>query len=404
MLSGRNILLGITGSIAAYKSVDIARHLMEEGANVKVVMTEAACRFISPFTLETITGKPVLTDLFSDPLSHINLSKETHLLLVAPATANTLNKFACGIADNLLSNIWLAYEGLTLMAPAMNFRMYRNPVVKKSIKELSKLGVLFVGPVSGSLVCGEEGMGRMAEVSEVVEAVISALTPKDLKGHNILVTAGPTIEPIDPIRFISNRSSGKMGFAIARAALRRGADVTLISGPSSLKPPDGVFFISVETASDMEAAVLKNFHKSTSVIMAAAVSDFTPALTEKLKLEKKPGITSINLKSTPDILKKIGKQKGNRILIGFAAETGKDLESARRKLKDKNLDLIVLNDITQKGAGFGVDTNIVTIIDKKGKAIDYPLMKKIEIANIILDKMLELKSQGATEGGEKERL
>jgi phosphopantothenoylcysteine decarboxylase/phosphopantothenate--cysteine ligase len=390
VLKRQNILLGVTGSIAAYKSVELARRLIDEGAQVRVVMTEAACRFISPFTLKTVTGNPVLTDLFEDPLSHINLANEINLLLVAPATANTLNKFACGIADNLLTNIWLTYKGLTLMAPAMNSRMYSNPVVKKNLKELSRLGVVFVGPVSGSLACGEEGVGRMAEVPEIVEAVISALTPKDLKGQKILVTAGPTIEPIDPVRFISNRSSGKMGFAIARAALRRGAKVTLISGPTSLKPPDGLSFIPVKRASEMEAAVLKNLPKATSVIMAAAVSDFTPSKVSKQKLERRNGKISIDLKSTPDILKKISRQKGNRILIGFAAEIGKNVESAKEKLKEKNLDLIVLNDITQEGAGFDVDTNIVTIIDKKGEITDYPLMKKIEVANIILDRIAEM--------------
>jgi len=393
VLKGRNILLGITGSIAAYKSADLARRLIDEGAHVRVVMTEAACRFISPFTLKTLTGNPVLTDLFEDPLSHVNLAKETNLLLVAPATANTINKFACGVADNLLTNIWLAYKGLTLIAPAMNSGMYSNPVVKKNLKELSRVGVVFVGPVSGNLACGEEGVGRMAEISEIVEAAVSLLTPKDLKGQNILVTAGPTIEPIDPVRFISNRSSGKMGFAIARAALRRGARVTLISGPTSLKPPDGLSFIPVERASEMETAVLRNLPKATSVIMAAAVSDFTPSKVSKEKLKRRNGKISIDLKSTPDILKKISKRKGNRVLVGFAVEIGKNVESAKEKLKEKNLDFIVLNDITQKGAGFGVDTNIVTIIDKDGRVTDYPLMKKIEVANMILDRMAQVATQ-----------
>lgn len=392
MLKNQNILLGITGSIAAYKSIDIARRLIEKGAAVNAVMTEAACRFIAPLTIESVIGKPVFTDLFKDPFSHINLPKESHILLIAPATANTINKFACGIADNLLGNIWLTYKGPILIAPAMNYRMYCNPVVKKNLRELSKLGVLFVGPVSGNLACGEEGIGRMADVPDIVEAVISALTPKDLTGHNILVTAGPTREKIDHVRFISNRSSGKMGFAIACAALRRGADVTLISGPSSRKTPEGVSFVSVESAADMEAAVLKNLDKSTSVIMAAAVSDFTPSLKSGLK-SKKTDIKSIELKQTTDILKKIGRRKGRRIHIGFAAETGKEVKSAKKKLRDKNLDLIVLNDVTREGAGFDVDTNIVTIIDKNGKTTDYPLMKKIEVADVILDRMLELKTR-----------
>lgn len=386
MLKGRNILFGITGSIAAYKSVDIVRGLINEGAVVSVVMTESACRFISQLTLETVTGRSVHTDLFAAPLSHINLAKEAHLLLVSPATANTINKFACGIADDLLSNIWLAYDGLTLMTPAMNSKMYNNPIVKENIRKLSKLGVHFIGPASGSLACGDEGIGRMSDASEIIEAVLSALTPKDLVGHNILVTAGPTREPMDPVRFISNRSSGKMGFEIARAASRRGANVTLISGPTSQKPPDGVSFISVVKASEMERAVLENLRKATSVIMAAAVCDFKPSSISRVKL-KKTEVSSLRLKKTSDILKNIGSQKGRRILVGFAAETGKDIESARKKLYDKKLDFIVLNDISQKGAGFDVDTNIITIIDKKGEVTDYPLMKKIEVANIILNRI-----------------
>ncbi len=391
MLKDKNILFGITGSIAAYKSIDIIRRLIEEGATVNVVVTESACRFVPPYTFEIVTGRPVFKDLFADSFSHINLPKEADLLIIAPATANTINKFACGIADNLLTSIYLAYEGITLMAPAMNSRMYGNPIVQKSIKELAGLGVRFAGPAKGALACGEEGLGRMAETSEVVEAAITALTPQDLAGHRILVTAGPTIEPLDPVRFISNRSSGKMGFAIARSALRRGADVTLISGPTSLRPPEGISMIHVESASDMEKAVLNNLGKATSVIMAAAVSDFTPSVINKSKL-RKSDIASLKLKETPDILKRISTQKGKRIFIGFAAETGGNIESAKKKLKDKKLDLIVLNDVSLKGAGFGVDTNIVTIIDKKGGAKEYPLMKKLDVANIILDRLLNLKA------------
>ncbi|MBI5097687.1 MAG: bifunctional phosphopantothenoylcysteine decarboxylase/phosphopantothenate--cysteine ligase CoaBC [Nitrospirae bacterium] len=392
MLDNRNILLGVTGSISAYKAVDIARRLIDEGFSVQAVMTKAACNFITPLTFESLTGKSVLAGLFSNPYSHINLSKESRLLLIAPATANTINKLSCGIADDLLSNLWLTYVGPTLIAPAMNHRMYRHPSVQKSIKELQKSGVKFIGPVSGSLACGEEGEGRMADVATIVEAAISALTQKDLKGQNILVTAGPTIESIDPVRFISNRSSGKMGYAIAKAALRRGAKVTLISGPTSQMPPENVSFVSVEKASEMETAVLRHLPKATAVIMAAAVADFTPAIIDKLKLRKKD-ISAINLKKTSDILKKVGAKKGKRVVIGFAAETGKNIENAKKKLKEKNLDLIVLNDVTQKGAGFGIDTNIVTIIDRKGKITDYPLMKKIEVANVILDRMPGMSSR-----------
>lgn len=390
MLGKKNILLGITGSIAAYKSPDIARRLMEDGANVTAVMTEAACRFIPPYTLETVTGNPVYTDLFEDTLSHIHLPKQADLFVIAPATANTINKLSCGIADNLLSTIWLAYEGKLVIAPAMNCRMYRHPIVQKSIKELSKLGVEFVGPATGSLACGEDGPGRMVEVPEIIEAAISALAEKDLAGRNILVTAGPTQEPIDPVRYISNRSSGKMGYALARAASRRGAEVTLISGPSAQEPPPVKKFIKTETASEMASAVMKHLPKAKTVIMAAAVSDFAPSAPAKAKLDKK-GLNILKLKKNKDILKEIGKKKGKRIVAGFAAETGSNIERAKKKLKEKNLDLIVFNDVTQKGAGFDVDTNIVTIIDKKGRVHEYPQMKKIDVANIILDEIVGLK-------------
>lgn len=388
MLRDRNVLLGVTGSIAAYKSVDLARRLVANQAHVKVVMTEASCRFITPYIFESITGNQVYTDLFKDPFSHINLSKEAHLLIIAPATANTINKFSCGIADNLLSTLWLTYEGPALIAPAMNFRMYSNRVVKKHILELKQAGAQFIGPASGSLACGDEGEGRMVEVEEIVEAALAALSKKDLAGQNILITAGPTAEPIDPVRYISNRSSGKMGYAIARAALRRGADVTLISGPSSLEPPRGVTFIPVERASEMEAEVFKRFKKSTSVIMAAAVSDYSPTDIAKVKIRKKDEM-SLKLKKNADILRELGKKKGGRVLVGFAAESGKDIKSAVAKLKAKNLDLIVLNDISRKDVGFDVDTNEVTLINKKGRIMEYPIMKKIEVAYIILDRMLE---------------
>jgi len=390
VLEGKNILLGITGSIAAYRSIDIARGLKDNGAGVIVVMTEAASRFISPLTFETITSGHVYVDLFEDYLSHINLPKDSHLLIIAPATANTINKLACGVADNLLTTIWLAYKGPVIIAPAMNWRMYENPIVKKNIRELTDLGITFIGPEYGGLACGEEGVGRMAEPEDIIESAMSLLTPKDLLGENILVTAGPTREPLDPIRFISNRSSGKMGFAIARTALRRGANVILISGPTFLKPPKGASFISVESAKEMKEAVLKNFTNSTSVIMAAAVSDFSPASQSKSKIKKVDALT-INLKETPDILKELGRKKGDRLLIGFVAESGRNIENAKDKLKNKNLDLVVLNDITQHGAGFDADTNIVTIINRNGKITDYPMMRKEEVANIILDWMLSLR-------------
>lgn len=392
MLKDRNILLGVTGSIAAYKAVDIARRLKEQGAAVSVVMTEAAGRFITPYTFEAVTGNKVITDLFKDPFSHIELSKNKDLFIIAPATANTINKLSCGIADNLISNLWLTYEGPSLIAPAMNFRMFRSPSVKKHIKELKKNGVTFIGPDSGSLACGEEGPGRMVEVSEIVEAAVSALTVKDLSGQTILVTAGPTVEPIDPVRFISNRSSGKMGYAVAGAAARRGADVTMVSGPTNLPVPSGVKVISVNRASEMEKEVLRHLPKAHTVIMAAAVADFAPLKKAKVK-HSKGDITAIEIKKNNDIIKKVGRHKGRKILVGFAAETGNDVKSAKSKLKEKGLDFIVLNDVTAKGAGFDVDTNVVTIIDKKSIIDEYPIMSKIEVADIILDKLLDLKKE-----------
>lgn len=308
MLGGKNILFGVTGSIAIYKSVDIVRKLAEEGAKVTVVMTDAACRFVSPLTFEAVSQRPVYTNIFGNSFTHISLARESDLLLIAPATANTINKLACGIADNLLNTAWLAYEGPALIAPAMNSRMYRNRIVQKNITELKKMGVMFIGPDSGSLVCGEEGEGRLADTADIVEAVRAVLSRKDLSGHNILVTAGPTREPADPVRFISNRSSGKMGFAIAGAAFRRGAEVTLISGPTALKPPKGISFVPVERAVDMEKAVFKNLPGSTAVIMAAAVSDFAPSVVSRTKMPGTKGI-SVNFIKTPDILLGIGKRK-----------------------------------------------------------------------------------------------
>jgi phosphopantothenoylcysteine decarboxylase/phosphopantothenate--cysteine ligase len=390
VIQGRNILLGITGSIAAYKSADIARRLIDEGAEVHVVMTEAAARFITPYTLEALTGHRVCSDLFQDPYSHINLSKKADLFLLAPVTANTINKLSCGIADNLLSNLWLTFEGPVVMAPAMNERMYRHAIVQNNIKLLQKSGVKFVGPVSGSLACGDEGVGKMAEVSSIVEAAIAVLSPKDLKGYSVLVTAGPTREAIDPVRYISNRSSGKMGYALAQAANRRGAQVRLISGPSSETPPESVALVSVETAAEMEKAVMQFVSGADVLIMSAAVSDFMPSQKSKVKHDKS-NFKSLKLKRTNDILWKVGQQRRTCFLAGFAAETGSTLERTRKKIKEKNLDLIVLNNVSEEGAGFEVDTNIVTIIDKKGNSTDYPIMKKIDVANVILDKIVELK-------------
>lgn len=386
MLSDRNILFGVTGSIAAYKSVEIARRLIEAKAAVRVVMTQAACRFITPYTLEAVTGREVHTGLFEDAFSHINLARDAHLFLVAPVTAHTINRFACGIADDLLSNLWLTYQGPVLMAPAMNSRMYQHAIVQDSIRKLKKMGVRFIGPATGPLACGEEGEGRMTDISSIFDAVVTALTPHDLEGIRVLVTAGPTREPIDAVRYISNRSSGKMGYALARAAVRRGALVTLISGPSAEIPPEGASLQRVETASEMDRAVARAASKADVIIMAAAVADVTPASWSKVKLDKED-IKTLKLMKTNDILSSLSRGKKDRIVVGFAAETGKNLQRAGQKMREKNLDMIVLNNVSQKGAGFDVDTNVITIIDRKGSSQDYPVMKKLDAANIILDRI-----------------
>ncbi|GAB4540496.1 MAG: bifunctional phosphopantothenoylcysteine decarboxylase/phosphopantothenate--cysteine ligase CoaBC [Thermodesulfovibrionia bacterium] len=386
MIKDRRVLIGITGSIAAFKSLDIIRSLLKEGAIIDVVMTDSATLFVSPLTISSFTTRHVFTGLFDDPFTHINLARQTELLLIAPATANTISKLACGIADNLLTNIVLAYNGIKLIAPAMNHRMYENPVIRENIRRLEERGFGFIGPVEGQLACGDEGMGRMAEVDDIVETVITALSPKDLKGQKVLVTAGPTREYIDAVRFISNRSSGRMGYEIARASVRRGADVILISGPSSLTPPPGVKLINVESASQMEDAVFKNLKGVTVVVMASAVCDLMPESRTHKKLDK-DSINILKLKKTNDILKRLSMHKGKRVVVGFSAEYGQRIDRAKEKLKDKGLDLIVFNDISKKGAGFDVETNIVSIIHKDGSVEDLPLMKKTDVADIILDRI-----------------
>jgi phosphopantothenoylcysteine decarboxylase/phosphopantothenate--cysteine ligase len=394
MLAGKNILLGISGSIAAYKSVELVRRLKDEGAKVKVVLTEAACQFVSPLTFESVSRASVDTSLFANPFTHITLSEQSELFIVAPATANTIAKLATGIADNLLTTLWSAYSGPALVAPAMNWRMYENLLAKLHLSTLQKQGITIVGPISGSLACGEENkMGRMADIPDILEHARALLSNKDLSRHKILVTAGPTREPIDPVRFISNRSSGKMGFAIARMALRRGAEVTIVSGPSNEKPPMGAIFIPVETAYEMNKAVMNALGGKTVLIMAAAVADFRPSTVHSGKVSKYD-MQQIHLERTADILASVGKQKTNRlIVVGFAAETDNALRKGKEKLIHKNLDLIVVNDVTLKGAGFDTDTNIVTILQKDGTMTDYPLLKKVEVANIILDTIQQYANQ-----------
>ena len=390
VLRNKSILLGITGGVSAYKSIDLIRRLREEGALVTVIMTEAAKHFVTPLSLEVASQNKVFSDLYADTMAHISLPAGADIMVVAPATANTIGKFAHGIADNLLSLSFLSFKGKVVMAPAMNWRMYENPVFRKNLDTLLNLGVIQVGPEKGSLACGEEGIGRMAEVPDIIEATKGALTINDLADENILVTAGPTREYLDPVRFLSNRSSGKMGYALARAALRRGAQVTLISGPSSLPQPKGVKFIPVDTAGDMHSAVNRELVSSTILIMSAAVSDFMPAEKSGEKIEKSDELF-LKLTGTPDILSAVGKKKNRPFIVGFAAETGRKLEKARKKLKHKNMDLIVFNDVTEAGSGFDVETNKVVLIDKK-KESELPLLNKDDVADAILDRIVELRA------------
>ena len=390
VLRNKSVLLGVTGGVAAYKAVDLIRRLREEGSSVTVIMTEAAKNFITPLSLEVASKNKVYSDLFRDPLSHVTLPANADIMVIAPATANIIGKFAKGIADNLLSTSLLSFNGRVVIAPAMNWRMYENPIFQENLKYLLSHGVIQVGPEKGSLACGEEGIGKMANISQIVESIKSALTIKDLVNEKVVVTAGPTREYLDPVRFLSNRSSGKMGYAMAIAAFRRGAEVTLISGHSSLQQPKGIKFISVETADEMFNAVNKELHLSTVLIMSAAVFDFMPAEKSYEKIEKS-GEILLKLVRTPDIISEVGKKRNKPFIIGFAAETGRRLERTRKKLKEKNMDMIVFNDVTEAGSGFDVDTNRVVIIDKENET-ELPLLSKESVAEAILDRFIEIKA------------
>ncbi len=395
-LDGKHILLGVTGSIAAYKAVDILRKLQERGAHVNVAMTRNATHFISRLTFEALTGKPVLC---SDPpeeawsgIRHVDVTEGLDVALVAPATANIIGKIASGIADDELTTALTAIECPLIMAPAMNERMYRNPVVRKNITFLTEQGVRFVDPDTGPLACGTIGQGRLADIDKIITAVSSSLAGGELDGMTVLVTAGPTREPIDAVRFISNPSTGKMGFALAAAARDRGAKVILVSGPTAIVPPSGVTVISVQSAQDMRKAVMDHVQGVQIVIMAAAVSDFRPESSTERKIKKDKAPTSINLERTADILSDVGTVPGRRFLVGFAAETDDVLVNAVKKLKSKNLDMIVANDLLRTGAGFGSDTNSVIVIDREGRKTELPVMPKSEIARRVIDKIIELKA------------
>lgn len=396
-LDRKRILLGVSGSIAAYKAVDVLRRLQEQGAEVSVVMTRNAERFVSRLTFETLSRKPVPGVEFQDReqsgIGHIEITDRLDAAIVAPATANVIGKLASGIADDTLTTALLAADCPIIIAPAMNDRMYRNPVVRKNIVFLREQGYRFVEPGTGPLACGLMGEGRLADTDLIIREAAASVSAGDLAGATVLVTAGPTREQIDAVRFISNPSTGKMGFALAAAAKRRGAEVILVSGPTEIAAPPAVGVIQVKSAADMSRAVMEHVKRADVVIMAAAVSDFKPVFPVERKIKKQEASTVIELERTEDILNAVGGLPGKRLLVGFAAETDDLTENALKKMKEKNLDLIIANDVLKQGAGFGTDTNIVTIIDRSGSKTELPLMPKTEIADRILDKVVELRKK-----------
>jgi phosphopantothenoylcysteine decarboxylase/phosphopantothenate--cysteine ligase len=401
-LAGRRVLLGVTGGIAAYKAAYLARLLRERGAEVQVIMTPAATRFVGPDTFAALTGNEVHSDVFEHPeaVLHVRLAREADAAVVAPATANVLAKLALGIADDLLTSTLLEFRGPLVVAPAMHSGMHDHPATQENLRKLRERLVVVVGPVEGPLAAGDEGMGRMAEPEDVVTALEEALGSEgthheagDLAGRHVLVTAGPTLEPIDAVRYLGNRSSGKMGFAIAEEAARRGAGVTLVTGPTHLADPRGIQVDRVETADEMRAAVLGKVDRADAVIMAAAVADFRSEEPVERKLKKEEGVPTIRLEPTPDILRELGTRKGDRVLVGFAAETD-DLESAgRKKLEGKNLDLVVVNRVGAPGTGFGTDTDEAMILSRDGQDEPLRTWTKRDLAAAVLDRVAKLLSK-----------
>ena len=398
-LEGKNILLGVTGGIAAYKAVDITSRLVKLGAEVNVIMTKNAIMLIQPLTFRYISRNPVFVDMFDEPESwkpeHIALADKADILVIAPATANIIGKLAHGIADDMLSTTALAVRCPVLIAPAMNSHMFDNPILQDNINILKSHGFEFIEPDYGLLACGYEGKGRLAEPEKIVEQIKQILCLlKDLEGKTVLVTAGPTREALDPVRFISNRSSGKMGYAIAESASKRGAEVILISGPTNLNPPQNVKLIKVESAIQMRDEVMAYASQAQIIVMSAAVSDYRPKEISQQKIKRGQNSMTITLEENPDILAELGEtKKSDQIIIGFSMETENLIENSRKKLEKKKADFIVANDVSREGAGFGTDTNIVTFIDSSGQINELPQMSKYDVANAILDKAINKPSK-----------
>lgn len=395
MFEGKTVILGVTGSISAYKVVDLASKLVQRGIKVNVLMTEEATRFVAPLTFQAITRRPVFTDMFAlvsqFNSSHIALAERADVIAVAPATANIIAKLASGMADDLLTCTILAAQAPVIVAPAMDRGMYANQITQENLNKLRSRGFIIVGPAYGRLASGLEGWGRLVEVEELLAAICQALgRDGDLAGRKVLVTAGGTQEPLDPIRYIGNHSSGKMGFALAEAARDRGAKVTLIAAATTVPPPYGVEVVRVQTALQMREAVLQKAPETDVLIMAAAVADFRPKIISERKIKRRPETLSLELVATPDIL----AEAAVPVKVGFAAESEDLLENAQRKLREKNLDLIVANDVTAPESGFGADTNRVTLINRRGEVEPLPVMPKSEVAHRVLDRVVQLLAEG----------
>jgi len=398
-MNGREVIVGVTGGIAAYKTAELVRLLVKNDILVKVAMTKSATRFVTPLTFEALSGERVIHHMFDregTAIDHIRWGQESDLIIIAPATANFIGKMAHGIGDDFLSTCLLAATAKTLVCPSMNTRMFENPAVQENLALLKGRGFIIMEPGQGALACGTEGPGRLPEPDEILQQARILLSDQDLSGLKILVTAGPTTEPIDPVRYISNRSSGKMGYALARAAARRGAEVILVSGPTNLTPPPGLNFCPVITAEDMRRSVFDNRSGCDIIIKAAAVSDYRPRDHAVQKIKKGPESLSLELVKNPDILAELGStiQGFPPVLVGFAAETEDLMANAEKKLKSKNLDMIVANDVSSKDAGFEADTNRVKIIYRDGHVDDSPLMTKDKVADLVLDRAKAIREAG----------
>jgi phosphopantothenoylcysteine decarboxylase/phosphopantothenate--cysteine ligase len=396
------VALGVSGGVAAYKAAELVRRLQQEKLEVQVVMTRSAQEFVAPLTFAALTGQKVITEMFGaeagapanveSAIEHIAVAQRIDLLVIAPATANILAKLARGMADDFLTTLYLATTAPVVVAPAMNVNMWEHPATQENLEILRGRGIRVVEPDEGYLACGMTGPGRLASVEAIAQAVCELLGIRhDFDGETLLVTAGPTCEDLDPVRFLTNRSSGKMGYALADAAARRGARVILVSGPTALEPPSGIELVSVRSAEEMHRAVLERVAECTVVIKAAAVADFRPVTPQAKKIKRGAGRFTLELEPTPDILADIARGKGDRVLVGFAAETDQVAEHAREKLADKHADLIVANDVLQEGAGFDRDTNIVSLFTRDGREINLPRMSKFAVANRVLDEVLHLR-------------